>query len=72
MGKNRKEYEVVLDSTPTFLEYVIGIGTELKYFLIMMVIMFVIVLGSLAIYILFGEGWDQTANVLSGTERTYL
>ena len=49
MGKAREEYEVVLDSTPTFLEYVIGIGTVLKYFLIMMLVMSVIVFGSLAI-----------------------
>ncbi len=71
MGKVREEYEVVLDSTPTFLEYVIGIGTVLKYFLIMMLVMSVIVFGSLAIYILFGEGWRALGKFILDIFRSW-
>ena len=54
--------EVVMDSVSVFLQYVVGVGEMLKYFLILVAFMLVFVMGSLIIYILFGEGclalWD--------------
>lgn len=48
---------IVMNTMPLFLEYAVGVGSLLKYFVIFVIGMFIIVIGMMAIYVLFGEGW---------------
>ena len=51
--------ELEMSGTPLFLEYVIMVGSMMKYFGMFMIILFVFVIVMLALSVLFGDGWKE-------------
>lgn len=52
-----KRFPIVMNSTPLFLSNVALVGSMLKYMVIPVLVIIVCVIGWLALYVLFGDGW---------------